>query len=191
MKLTTALALTLSVFASSTLVAGCGGDKSSSTGGTAAAGSAAPAAAGGKPVVVASCARKTACTEYRNTIPDLSEDLCKGTDGTWSKGSTPCPTDKLVGTCTPKASPDSVSFYYGGKDDAEIAKGLCDVLEGVWAPPAGGAASGTSTAGAAPQAKGAPPAAAPPPAKDAPAPATPAKATSKPAAPAAPAKKKK
>jgi hypothetical protein len=196
MKLTTALALAFTALATSTVAVGCGGDKSSTTGGTAAAGSSTAAStAGNKPAIVATCARKTACTEYRKEIPDLAEGLCTGTEGKFNKGSTPCPTDKLVGSCTPKSSPDSVTLYYGGPDDLEIAKGLCDVLEGSWTPAP--AASGSAPAGAgagAPQAKGTPPAA-PPAAKE---PAAKEPAAKEPAAPktaakppAAAAKKKK
>ena len=178
---TTHLAATLALAACSLLAVGCGGDKSSSTSGAAATGSPSPAAtaaaAGGKVGVVATCNKKGVCSEYRNAVPDLSEDLCKGTDGTFVKGSTGCPSDKLLGTCVNKLTPDTTTFWYGGAEEAELDKGLCEALDGKWTV----AAAPKAVASAAPAA----PAAADP--KGAPAAKTAAKAA--PPAKAAPKKK--
>jgi len=182
MKIST-LAATLALVATP-LLAGCGSDKSSSSTGASPGGTTA-AAAGGKAGIVATCVKKTACTEYRNSVPDLSEDLCTGTDGAFKKGATPCPTEKLLGTCVNKLTPDSTTYWYGGAEEADLNKGLCEALEGKWTPAPSKAAAGGSGAAAAGTA--AAPGAAPATPAKAPA-ATPAKA---PAAPAkAPAKKK-
>src|SRR5262245_6475416 len=130
---TTHLAATLALVASSLVALGCGSEKSS--GNTAAAASGTPgatAAAGGKAGIVATCVKKGVCTEYRNSIPELSEDLCKGTDGAFNKGATPCSTDKLLGTCVNKITPDSTTYWYGGPEEADLDKGLCEALDGKW-----------------------------------------------------------
>jgi hypothetical protein len=157
---TTALVATLALAAASLTALGCGGDKSASSTGaaaTGAAGQAATAAAtpGGKPGVAATCNKKGICTEYHNSIPDLSEELCKGTDGTFAKGSTPCTTDKLLGTCVNKLTPDTTTFWYGGPDEADMDKGICEALDGKWTVPAAASAgpSAASSAAAPPAAK--------------------------------------
>jgi hypothetical protein len=169
----TSLALTFAVLALSSLAVGCGSKSSGGDTSAAAAPSGAPAAAKGG--IVATCVRKASCTEYRNSADELTESLCTGLEGKWNKSSTPCATEKLVGTCTPKSSPDSSTLYYGGPEDQEIDKGLCEALEGTWkaGPTAKAAAS------SAPAASGAPAAAAP--AGAAPAKHEPAKAPAKPA----------
>ncbi len=160
MNISNVAAFALAVF--STVAIGCGGDKSSSSTGAAAAGpaapgstaaAAAPGAAGGKPGVIATCVKKTACTEYRNTIPDLSEELCTGMDGVFSKGATPCATDKLLGTCVPKATPDATTYWYGAPEEADVSKSVCEAIEGKWTVP-GKQAAGTSSAAAAPATTG-------------------------------------
>ena len=147
MKLVTFAALAL--VSSSLFALGCGKGASPSSSGASSAddtGAAAPspttaatAAAGGKGIV-ATCVKPKggACTEYRTSIPDLSEELCKGTDGTFNKGAAaaPCPTEKLLGTCVNKATPEATNYFYGGADDLDIYKGLCEGLDGKWSAPA-------------------------------------------------------
>jgi hypothetical protein len=125
---------------------------SSSAGDTGAAapsptGAAAAAPAGGKGGLVAACVKKNgACTEYRGSIPDLSEELCKGTDGAFNKGAdaAPCPTEKLLGTCVNKATPEATNYFYGGPDDLDIYKGICEGLDGKWSAPAAPTSSATA-----------------------------------------------
>jgi hypothetical protein len=155
---TIAIVATLALAAASLAALGCGGDKSASSTGAAATGAASQAATaaaaatampGGKPGVVATCNKKGICTEYHNTIPDLSEDLCKGTDGTFAKGSTPCTTEKLLGTCVNKLTPDTTTFWYGGADELDVDKGICEALDGKWTVPAAASAAPSAASSAA------------------------------------------
>src|SRR5690242_10239130 len=87
--------------------------------------STAPSAAGAKPTgdsktILGTCMRKSAgtCTEYRISMSPFEDDLCKGADGSGvlTKGSTPCPREKLIGTC--EVAPDEFSahtdYHYKG-----------------------------------------------------------------------------
>lgn len=151
----TAMIRTLFITAIATFSAACGKSDASSSGpasGTnaAPAGSTAPASAPGKAGIVATCVKgTTSCVEYRNNLPDYVEEMCKaGPDYVFRKGSTPCPTEKLLGTCFSKAAPDETNYWYGNSpEEADVAKGVCDVV-GQWTP--AGKASATATAAAAP-----------------------------------------
>jgi hypothetical protein len=155
--------LTAALALAAASLAGCGNKSSSGDSAVATAGTTAPggttaaAAGGGKGAIVATCVKKTVCTEYRNEIPMLAEDFCKGSDETFKKGSTPCPTEKLLGTCVNKLAPDATNYWYGDREDADIDKNLCVNLDGTWTA-AKSAASGTGTAGVGVAAVPAPPA---------------------------------
>lgn len=103
MTSTTTRATMMALLAAVALGAGCGGKKEDGKGGG--------AKAGGK---VASCDVPSmgTCREYRDGNLALGDDmlkrLCTGSESA-SFTSTPCPTDKLVATCTKKEGKD---FYY-------------------------------------------------------------------------------
>jgi hypothetical protein len=104
---------------------------------------AAAVAAGG---IAASCVKgTTVCVEYKNAIPDFAEEMCKaGPDYVFRKGSAACPTDKLLGKCTSKATPDEISYWYGGPEEADVDKGICEVL-GQWTPAAAKTSAAATT----------------------------------------------
>src|SRR5262245_14323492 len=80
-------------------------DKSSSTDPAASGSAAAKAGGGEKKEVLATCNIKSLgkCTENYGMVPTLAADLCKGDEGVFSKGSTPCPTEGVIGSCEFKA----------------------------------------------------------------------------------------
>lgn len=141
-------------FALASLLVACGKSSSSAPTPTEAA-PAGAAPANAKPgdtagkAIVATCVKgTTTCVEYRTTLPDHVEEMCKaGPDYVFRKGPTPCPTDKVAGTCTNKLTPDETSYWYGtSPEDAELAKGLCEIM-GQWTPaPKGGASAGKGPA---------------------------------------------
>jgi hypothetical protein len=114
------------------LALGCGSKSSdhSASGKGTASGTARAASPGG---IAATCVKgKDVCVEYKNSIPELAEEICKGgPDYVWKPGSTPCPTEKLLGKCTTKLTPDETTYWYGGPEEADVDKGLCEVV-GQW-----------------------------------------------------------
>jgi hypothetical protein len=130
------------------LLAGCGKSDAAPAQAKGAATSTTKAATPGG--VVASCVKgKTTCVEYKSTIPDFAEEMCHaGPDYVWKPGANPCPTEKLLGKCLVKALPDETTYWYGGPDDLDLDKGLCEAL-GQWVPASAPAAKATSGAPAA------------------------------------------
>jgi hypothetical protein len=133
---------------SAVLALGCGNKSSdgASAKGAAATGTTGAAAPGG---IVATCVKgKTICVEYKNTIPDFAADMCHaGPDYVWKPGAAPCPTDKLLGKCVSKAVPDETTYWYGGPEELDIDKGICEAV-GQWtaATPARATANATAAA---------------------------------------------
>jgi hypothetical protein len=135
---------------SALFVLGCGNKSSdgSSAKGAAATGTARAATPGG---IVATCVKgKTICVEYKNTIPDFAEDMCHaGPDYVWKPGSAPCPTDKLLGKCVSKVTPDETTYWYGGPEELDVDKGICEAI-GQWTAAAPAHASATAASAPSP-----------------------------------------
>ena len=82
--------------------------------------------------------------------------------GVYTKGSTPCAKENLLGTCTradATSGLNDIDYYYKHSGaDADIMKSLCEeVMSGKWAAAPAGAGAGKGSA--APPAKPAAPAA--------------------------------
>jgi len=134
------------------LALGCGKSQDAAKGGAAASTTKAAAPGG----IAATCVKgKTTCVEYKNTVPDFAEEMCKaGPDYVWKPGSAPCPTDKLLGKCLVKTLPDETTYWYGGPEELDIDKGICEAL-GQWVPasaPAAAKPAAATPAGATPAA---------------------------------------
>lgn len=87
------------------------------------------AAGGGDDGKVASCLMESVqgCREYRGGNlamgTDMIKDLCTTVIKTAKFSDTPCPTEKIVGTC---AKPEGKDFFYeGGTDDAAKIEANC------------------------------------------------------------------
>jgi hypothetical protein len=109
---------------------------------------AAPAAAtGAAPAggILGTCMDKSTgiCKEYVGTMSAVPEDYCKGAEGkgVFTKGSAPCPKEKLLGTCEVKVTEGSeISHYYKeAGNEAASSKASCDIQSGTWAAAAGAA----------------------------------------------------
>ena len=118
----------------------------------------APAAAGGGGIV-ATCNKKDdgKCTETLGATGLGADESCKMLGGVYTKGSTPCAKENLLGTCTrtdASSGLNDVDYYYKHSGaDADIMKSLCEeVMSGKWAAPAGGAGAGKAAAPAKPAA---------------------------------------
>jgi hypothetical protein len=89
--------------------------------------------------VVATCKHKDIpkCEEIYNDVSKFSEDMCKESGATFARGSTPCPTENLLGTCLFKPAAADANgqkdFYYKGAGDN---KGSCEALKAEWTPAA-------------------------------------------------------
>ena len=92
--------------------------------------------------VLATCVDTGAstCREFKGLVPTTAEEFCKrGDTGKFAKGSTPCPRDGVVGTCTSKGDDASeIRYRYKAKDEtapaaADNAKAACEMVSGVWA----------------------------------------------------------
>lgn len=164
-------------------------DKTSTTdpaasGSAAAASGKAGSAGGGKQEVLATCNVKSLgkCSENYGMVPTLAADLCKGEEGVFTKGSTPCPADGVIGTCDfkPKNAGDPGEIHYYYSNSVGDPKGSCEALGAAWTAKA---AAPTATAAASAAASGATAAATAAAATG----ATPAKSAAAPAKSAAPA----
>ena len=107
---------------------------------------AAPSAGGAPGTIQSTCTNKAAakCTEHLGAEGFDPAQTCKGLagDGVYAKGSTPCPRDNLIGTCTrtdASSNLNDVDYHYkqAGSTAADL-KSICDIQSGVWtaAPPA-------------------------------------------------------
>lgn len=121
----------------------------------------APAAAAGGGGVVATCNKKDdgKCTETLGATGLGADESCKMLGGVYTKGSTPCAKENLLGTCTrtdASSGLNDVDYYYKHSGaDADIMKSLCEeVMSGKWAAAAPAAGAGKA---AAPPAKAATP----------------------------------
>lgn len=115
-------------------------------------GETATSAATGAGAVLGTCMKKAAgkCTESYGKVATMVPDLCQGEGGTFTRGSTPCPTEGLVGKCMFRGkspgAPSEASFYYAAAPGDP--KASCEKLGAEWtaapgAPPsaAGGKAA--------------------------------------------------
>jgi hypothetical protein len=160
MKKTTTLSVlsAAAIAAFGLLALGSGKDGGSSAGSATPGASGSPASGGSGHAVLATCNIKALgkCTENYGMVPTLAGDMCKSDEGTFSKGSTPCPQDGVVGTCEfkPKndGEPGEMHYYYANA--VGDPKGSCEALGAVWTAKAAPAASGAASA--APAASGAP-----------------------------------
>jgi hypothetical protein len=107
------------------------------------------APSGAPGTIQSTCTNKTdaSCTEHMGAEGFDPAQTCKGLagDGVYAKGSTPCPRDNLIGTCTrtdAASNLNDIDYHYkqaGGATAADL-KSICDIQSGVWA--AAPAASG-------------------------------------------------
>jgi len=100
------------------------------------------ATGGGAPGTIQStCTNKAAakCTEHLGAEGFDPAQTCKGLagDGVYSKSSTPCSHDNLIGTCTrtdASSGLNDIDYHYkqAGTTAADD-KSICDIQSGVWA----------------------------------------------------------
>jgi len=114
---------------------------SSASGSTAPGGTAGSAPTGAPGTIQSTCTHKAdaLCTEHLGAEGFDPAQTCKGLagDGVYAKGSTPCPRDNLIGTCTrtdASSNLNDIDYHYkqaGSK--ASDLKSICDIQSGVWA----------------------------------------------------------
>jgi hypothetical protein len=103
--------------------------------------SAAPTATAAAPAggVQATCNNKTdgKCTESMGAEGLAADESCKKLGGVYTKGSTPCPKENLLGSCAradATSNLNDVDYYYkqGGTSEADM-KTLCEgTMSGKW-----------------------------------------------------------
>ena len=113
------------------------------------------AAAGG---ISATCNNKgdSVCVETLGAAGLGAESSCTVLGGVYATGSTPCPRENLVGTCTQvdaSSGLNDIRYLYKDRGSAADLKSSCEtIMNGVWAPAPKGAAA-AAPKGAAPPAK--------------------------------------
>jgi hypothetical protein len=96
------------------------------------------------------------CTEYFGSVPTMANDMCKGGEGTFASGSTPCAegaTGKCVYAAKAAGEPGETHYYYAGA--VGDPKGSCELLGAVWTQLPGAKAASTAPAAGGPAPKAA------------------------------------
>lgn len=99
------------------------------------------------------------CRELNGMVPTLASDMCKGDEGSFSMGSTPCPSEGATGKCTYAAKndgePGEVHYFYAAA--VGDPKGSCELLGASWSTISSAPASQPAANNAPAKAPAAPP----------------------------------